>query len=160
MKNKKKNTSIQKEIFILVLLLILIMLILLVCLYEFIPNNINVENTISYSADPTTIKVKQEIQYTNNGDSTADISSNNSVKGMDEYELNDYLQSYTITSSQLDVYKQKKLYNSGNANPFDYASEDPAGQANGSTPGGANGGSTPGNSNSTTGTFFEKPNSK
>ncbi len=118
------NKSFVKEVFIFILLLILILLILAVALYDFIPANINVPETISYSPDTTTTSIKQEIAYTNGGDTTADSNQTDT-------ELITSLKSYSINSSDLAVYGQKNLYNSGNSNPFDYAEE--ASTSNGET---------------------------
>ncbi len=160
--------SYFKEIVILILLLILIMLILAVALYDFVPTNVNIPETISYTPDSKTTSIKQEIAYTNGGDVTPDQT---------ETELVTSLKSYSINASDLTVYGQKNLYNSGNSNPFDYAEEAPANPpAEGNptqTPSGSNTTNTNTNSagqtgtatntntnNSATGTFFEKPNSK
>lgn len=171
MKIDKKNLT--KELVILVVLLILILLIMAVALYDFIPSNVDMPESITYTADRATTSVKQEIAYTNGGDATADES---------ESELVTSLKSYSIQASDLTVYGQKNLYNSGNSNPFDYAEEvTPAdttenAQANGSAT--TNGTSNTNNSqnssnasvqntatgattnNSTTGTFFESSSSK
>ena len=119
---KRNNFNIAKEILIFVALLIIIMLIIAVSLYDFIPSNVNVLEPISYSSDSTTTNIKQEIAYTNSGDTTADESADNSEKS--DEELVASLKSYTINASELAMYGEKKLYNSGNSNPFDYASED------------------------------------
>ncbi len=173
--SKKKNSS-MKEISIFMLLLILIILILAVALYDFIPSNINIPETISYSSDSATTSIKQEIAYTNGGDAGADFSQSDTA-------LVTSLKSYSIDSSDLAVYGEKNLYNSGNSNPFDYAEEQAttnnssgannntgtATSSNGSnttntaTPNatGSTTNTTNGNTtNSNTGTFFEKPNSK
>lgn len=80
------------------------------------------------------------------------------------------LKSYSIDASDLTVYGQKNLYNSGNSNPFDYAEETPAqNTAEGATTGQsaeqntASQTGTTGSTNTTTttpGTFFENPSSK
>ena len=69
MKSKK---NIIKEVFIFIVLLILVLLILAVSLYDYIPSNIRVEEIKEYNADSKTTSIKQEIAYTNGGDSTAD----------------------------------------------------------------------------------------
>lgn len=103
-----------KEVFILILLLILIMLILAVSLYDFIPSNISVPESVSYSSDTITTSIKQEIAYTNGGDTTSSQTDS---------ELVTSLKSYSVDASDLTMYGQKNLYNSGNSNPFDYAQE-------------------------------------
>lgn len=114
---KKKKTHIEKEIFIAILLAILIMLILAVALYDFIPNDVNIVEPIEYTADSATTSVKQEIDTTNNGDLTADQQQT-------QQEIVTSLKSYSIEATDLTVYGQKNLYNSGNSNPFDYAPDD------------------------------------
>ena len=183
---KRKKTSITKEVVILILLLILIMLIFAVALYDFIPSNIGVSDEISYSSDSKTTTIKQEIAYTNSGDLTADDDEifggdiDASMDSESDSELITALKSYSIEASDLAVYGQKNLYNSGNSNPFDY-SEETAGTAEGATDangnpvaggtgseitaGTENGGSSTtaggqGSSTSTPGTFFENPKSK
>ena len=156
--NKK---SLRKEIFILILLLILIMLIVAVALYDFIPSNINMPETITYSSDSITTSIQQEIAYTNGGDISADQSDS---------ELVTSLKSYSITSSDLTVYEQKNLYNKANSNPFDYAEEQTPGQNNPTVENNTNTTNTTTTTNqtpaqttnqtTTPGTFFEKPNSK
>ena len=166
---KKKGTHIGKEVCIMLLLVILIMLILAVALYDFIPNDINVAKAIEYTADSATTSVKQEIAYTNGGDSSADDSAT-------EQEIVTSLKSYSIEAGDLTVYGQKNLYNSGNSNPFDYATEavttpepnntttntttgQPANttNSNSATTTNTSGGNT---TSSTTGTFFESSTSK
>jgi len=172
---KKRNSAIQKEVIIMLLLVILIMLILIVALYDFIPNDIVVSETISYSPDSVTTTVKQEIEYTNGGDAIADKSSSD----IDEFEFGE---PYQITASDLETYNEKKLYDKGNSNPFDYG--DGTGQPTTGDPnegssgdGSSSGGSTSGGSaqngsspntkatgaqtqNTSSGTFFESKNSK
>lgn len=170
---KKRKNSFMKEISIFMLLLILIILILAVALYDFIPANINIPETVSYSADSTTTSIKQEIAYTNGGDVGAGFLGADS-------ELVTSLKSYSIDSSDLAVYGEKNLYNSGNSNPFDYAEEASTIQNAGNTGSQTNTQSNNTNSNTATntagttttnatsanttnsnsGTFFEKPNSK
>ena len=177
---KKKKAKIAKEIIILMLLTILIMLILAVALYDFIPSNIQIPEIKEYSSDSTTTAIKQEIEYTNGGDLGIDMDKD---KDKDE-EIQTALKSYSIDSSDLTVYGQKNLYNSGNSNPFDYATEEqpsPSTGGNTTSPNGQNTTQTNTNSststntssstnttnqsagkptNSTTGTFFENPASK
>lgn len=150
---KKNKIGIMKEIVILVLLIILIMLILAVALYDFIPANITMPEPIEYSADSKTTSIKQEIAYTNGGDITADESNQ---------ELITSLKSYSLDASDLKIYGQKNLYNSGNSNPFDYAEEEaPAeGENNGQTTTTTNNSTAGQKTESKTGTFFENKTSK
>ena len=99
---KMKNKNYGKEIIILLLILILIMLILAVALYDFIPANVSVPETITYTSDTTTTSIKQEIAYTNGGDTTADTNQT-------DEQLVTSLKSYSIDSSDLTVYGEKNL---------------------------------------------------
>lgn len=158
---KKRKGNPIKEICIIMLLTVLIILILAVTLYDIIPNDIAIPETIEYNADSKTTSIKQEIAYTNGGDSSADES-------VSESELVTALKSYSIDAEDLNVYGQKNLYNSGNSNPFDYAPEETTttststdGTTTTTTTTTTSSGQTETqNANSTTGTFFEKPSSK
>ena len=165
---KKRNRNFQKEILIFMALLIIIMLIIAVALYDFIPSTVSIPETISYSSDSETTSIKQEIAYTNAGDSTADESANGTEKSNEDIITS--LKSYSINASDLTVYGQKNLYNSGNSNPFDYAEDTQATTEQGKTADGTN--TTANNTtsasdaqtntttNSATGTFFERANTK
>lgn len=174
MKSKK---NIIKEVFIFIVLLILVLLILAVSLYDYIPSNIRVEEIKEYNADSKTTSIKQEIAYTNGGDSTAD--------GYTQEELVTSLKSYSIGEADLAMYKQKN-YDQGNSNPFEYGIEatnvNPNPDPNTNSNGNNNSTNTAGQpvvsnttnqsntntatvtqgttNNSSTGTFFESPNSK
>ncbi len=174
MKSKK---NIIKEVFIFIVLLILVLLILAVSLYDYIPSNIRVEEIKEYNADSKTTSIKQEIAYTNGGDSTAD--------GYTQEELVTSLKSYSIGEADLAMYKQKN-YDQGNSNPFEYGIEatnvNPNPDPNTNSNGNNNTTNTAGQpvvsnttnqsntntatvtqgttNNSSTGTFFESPNSK
>lgn len=174
MKSKK---NIIKEVFIFIVLLILVLLILAVSLYDYIPSNIRVEEIKEYNADSKTTSIKQEIAYTNGGDSTAD--------GYTQEELVTSLKSYSIGEADLAMYKQKN-YDQGNSNPFEYGIEatnvNPNPDQNTNSNGNNNTTNTVGQpvvsnttnqsntntatvtqgttNNSSTGTFFESPNSK
>lgn len=176
MKSKK---NIIKEVFIFIVLLILVLLILAVSLYDYIPSNIRVEEIKEYNADSKTTSIKQEIAYTNGGDSTAD--------GYTQEELVTSLKSYSIGEADLAMYKQKN-YDQGNSNPFEYGIEatnvnpNPNQDPNTNSNGNNNTTNTAGQpvvsnttnqsntntatvtqgttNNSSTGTFFESPNSK
>lgn len=108
MKSKK---NIMKEVFIFIVLLILVLLILAVALYDYIPSNVSVAEIKEYSPDSKTTSIKQEIAYTNGGDTTAD--------GMTEGEFINSLKSYSIDASELALYAEKRSYERGNSNPFD-----------------------------------------
>ena len=116
MRKRKQSQNFAKEVIIMLLLAIIILLIMMVGLYEFMPSNIVIPETVTYSSDATTTSIKQEINYTNGGDITAD-GDINSVSAS--------LRSYSIETSDLTVYGQKNLYNSGNSNPFEYVQDEP-----------------------------------
>lgn len=87
---------------------------MIVALYDFKPNNVVVPEVVGYSSDPKTSTIKQEINYTNGGDTTADENMESILTP---------LQSYNIDATKLTVYSQKNLYNSGNSNPFEYVQQ-------------------------------------
>lgn len=140
---KKKETHVVKEVFIFIILLILIMLILAVALYDFIPSNISVPETIEYTSDSQTTSVKQEIAYTNEGDTSG--------SGFSEQELVTSLKSYSIEAADLAVYSEKNLFNRGNSNPFDDVPEETAQPAE-TTPAQSATSETTGNTTSATNT--------
>ena len=115
MRKRKQRNSFAKEIIIMLLLAIIILLVMLVALYDFIPTNVVIPETVTYSSDAATTSIKQEINYTNGGDITADGDLDSVVTS---------LKSYSIEASDLTLYGQKNLYNSGNSNPFDYVQEE------------------------------------
>lgn len=166
MKSKK---NIVKEVFIFIILLILVLLILAVSLYDYIPSTVKVSEIKEYNADSKTTAIKQEIAYTNGGDTTE--NDNGSLK------------SYSIEASDLSMFAQKN-YDKGNSNPFEYgieATTNPTTPDANNTSNGTNNTNTttgqpttnttttPNNTttvtqgttnNSSIGTFFESPNSK
>lgn len=176
MKSKK---NVMKEVFIFIVLLILVLLILAVALYDYVPASVSVAEIKEYSPDSKTTSIKQEIAYTNGGDTTAN--------GMSEGELINSLKSYSIDASELALYAEKRSYEKGNSNPFDdYTVNTESTTPNNtttSTTSNQNVGASPttnttANTNTnvgapatttttpatqtqtTTGTFFESPNSK
>lgn len=149
---KKSKTNVTNEIFILIALLILVILVLVMMLYEYSPRNVSVLEPISYASNSATTAIKQEISYTNGGDTVDD--ENFEIDG----ETITSLKSYSIEKSDLKVYSQKNLYNKGNSNPFEYAVEDETKEDGQKTEDKkATQGTT---NNSTSGTFFEKSSSK
>ena len=165
MKKRKQRDNFAKEVIIMLLLSIIILLVMIVALYDFIPTNIVVPETVTYSSDAATTSIKQEINYTNGGDLTADGDLGSVVTS---------LKSYSIEASDLTLYGQKNLYNSGNSNPFDYVQEETTGEggqgsSSVTTPAGTTTTETPAQqipntSNPTTqtstGTVFENKSSK
>ena len=114
---KKKKDNLTKEIFIMLLLTIIILLIMIVALYDFKPKKTLIPEVVTYSSDAKTTLIKQEINYTNGGDLTADGNIDSVMTS---------LKSYSIEASDLSLYGQKNLYNSGNSNPFEYVQEETA----------------------------------
>jgi len=115
MRKRKQSQNFAKEVIIMLLLAIIILLVMMVGLYDFMPSNVVIPETVTYSSDATTTSIKQEINYTNGGDITADG---------DLETVATSLRSYSIEASDLSVYGQKNLYNSGNSNPFEYVNEE------------------------------------
>lgn len=142
-KKKKSKNKLSKEIIICMILFILIMLILAVALYDFIPSSISLPESIEYTSDSTTTSIKQEIAYSLNEKDTEGSKKSQEAN----QELITSLKSYSIDTSDLNVYSEKNLYNSGNSNPFDYGQEETTNE-NGATTGDAN--NTNANSNSNT----------
>lgn len=111
---KKKKDNLTKEIMIMLLLTVIILLIMIVALYDFKPKKTLIPELVAYSSDAKTTTIKQEINYTNGGDITADGNLESVV---------DSLKSYSIDAADLNLYGEKKLYNRGNSNPFEYVQD-------------------------------------
>lgn len=181
MKSKK---NIMKEVFIFIVLLILVLLILAVALYDYVPSNISVAEIKEYSPDSKTTSIKQEIAYTNGGDMTADGMTEgefiNSLKSysIDASELalyaekkqyekgnsnpfDDYTVSKETTTSNNTTTPNQNVGASANTNTTTNT-----GTVNNNVPNtNAPAPTTPATTTesqaqTTTGTFFESPNSK
>ena len=131
---------IFRETVIALLVSIAILLILSVALYNYMPSNKVVPETVEYA--PT-----KEIQE--------QLSS--SVEDASK----EVIVTYEVTANDLDNFEKTNEYNPGKANPFAAASEPSTG---GTTGGGSTGGTTTdpigGNNNNQGGTIFENGSSK
>jgi hypothetical protein len=134
---------IIRETIIALLVCLAVLLILSVALYNYIPTNKVIPETVEYA--PT-----KEIQ----------TQLNSAV----EDNSNEILMTYEITAQDLDNYERTNEYNPGKANPFAAASEQPADTGNGSENSNGENGNTvtpvqPSNGNSG-GSLFENKTSK
>lgn len=123
--------SIIKESLIMILLCVAIVLILGVIFYDYIPTNKAVPNPMTPYTTP------------------ADIQNEIDEEIIEAEQKNI---TYTITGSDLKLYKQTNSYVAGKANPFAASTEvDPNVNTNSE---GTTGGSSSSNGNNSTGTFF------
>lgn len=135
---------IIRETIISLLVCLAVLLILSVALYNYIPANKVVPESVEYT--PST-EIKTQLN--------AEVEDNSS----------EILMTYEITASDLDNFERTNEYNPGKANPFSVVSSDPVGPGNGDNSGNT-GNSNTGNSNSGTsnngsgGSLFEDPSSK
>ncbi len=134
---------IIRETIISLLVCLAILLILSIALYNYIPANKVVPETVEYtpSAD-----IKAQLN--------SEVEDNSS----------EILMTYEITASDLDNFEKTNEYNPGKANPFSIVSSDPSDTGNGNNGetgnpgnGSSNGGST---NNGSGGSIFEDPSSK
>lgn len=138
---------IIRETIISLLVCLAVLLILSVALYNYIPANKVVPETVEYT--PST-EIKAQLN--------AEVEDNSS----------EILMTYEVTASDLDNFERTNEYNPGKANPFSIVSSDPVDTGNGDDSGntGSTGGSSSGNSNGGTsgngsgGSLFENPSSK
>lgn len=139
---------IIREIIISLLVCLAVLLILSVALYNYIPANKVVPESVEYtpSADIKT-QLNSEVE-----DNSSEI-----------------LMTYEITASDLDNFERTNEYNPGKANPFSIVSSEPTEPGNGDNTGNTGGtGNTTGSGNSnggtsnngTGGSLFENPSSK
>lgn len=153
---------IAKEIFIMALLLMIVVFMIGLVFYEYMPNNKIIPGAESYSADSSTTAILQEIS------ATSTSGDNEGSSGADDI----LLQSYSIGQQELSSAASKHSYTSGKTNPFAEYVEPTVNTVNNTTVNGtttsnptaapqkAEGGSTNNKNSSSTGSFFEKPNSK
>ena len=135
---------IIRETIISLLVCLAILLILSVALYNYIPANKVVPESVEYT--PST-EIKNQLN--------AEVEDNSS----------EILMTYEITASDLDNFEKTNEYNPGKANPFSVVSSDPgdtgSGDNSGSTGGSSTGNSNNGTSNSGSGgSLFENSSSK
>lgn len=138
---------IIRETIISLLVCLAVLLILSVALYNYIPANKVVPETVEYT--PST-EIKAQLN--------AEVEDNSS----------EILMTYEITASDLDNFERTNEYNPGKANPFSVVSTDPVEPGNGDDTGNTggtgntgNGSSNGGSSNNNSGgSLFEDPSSK
>lgn len=166
--------SLVKELFIGVLLLMVVVFTLGILFYDSMPNNKATPTSITYTADTAVTTTIQQISE-EKANSTSNSSSSSNSSGLD---IGSVIASYSIGSTDLSTYAQRKTYESGKVDPFeDYKEEtntdgNTTGDNNNSTGNNSNGNSSSnsnnGNSNSngsskndsSTGKLFENKNSK
>ena len=135
---------IIRETIISLLVCLAVLLILSVALYNYIPANKVVPESVEYT--PST-EIKTQLN--------AEVEDNSS----------EILMTYEITASDLDNFERTNEYNPGKANPFAIVSTDPDDVGNGDDSGNV-GNSNTGNSinsdsnGNTGGSLFENPSSK
>jgi len=147
--------SIAKELFIMALLVMIVVFMVGIIFYDYMPNNKTVPEPVTYQADASTTAVLQEIAATTLGDDGSGSSESQSI-----------IKSYSIGPKELSTAASKQAYTSGKTDPFaEYVESTTNTTTDGNTVTNTtqatttnNGASKP-NTNST-GTFFEKPNSK
>lgn len=163
--------KIAKEIFIMALLLMIVVFMIGLVFYEYMPNNKIVPEASSYSADSSTTSVLQEIA----------ASSSDYEDGSSDGVEDRLLQSYSIGQDDLNRAASRHSYTSGKTDPFaayiepntnttgnnvvngtnttQQSTTAPQKAAQGSVNNNQSGGTST-QKNSSTGSFFEKPNSK
>lgn len=147
-----------KEILTYLLLGAVVVVTVGLLLYDFIPTETEMPDTLEYVAEAKVTTTKQAI-------ADAGYSISDGEGGSDSL-----LRSYTVTQSDLAMYKNKKVYQSGKINPFEEYKEPENVVGNNTTTEGSGSAATTNQitptvanqttKNSSTGTFFEKPNSK
>ena len=167
--------AIIKELFIMALLLMVVVFMVGIVFYEYMPNNKTVPEPIAYRTDSSTTAILQEISST-----TTDSGTNNTTTtAVDEPII-----SYSIGSEELSTAASKHSFTSGKTDPFAEYVEPVATTTDGNTTdsntttnttgtnttsststsqgstSSSNGGSKTNSDSNSTGTFFEKPNSK
>lgn len=147
--------SISKEIFIIALLFMIVVFMIGMVFYEYMPNNKTVPEPIVYSADSSTTAVLQEISASNNY---------NSYLEDEDDEVQDIIKSYSIGTKELTTAASKQTYISGKTDPFaEYPGTNtvsPDGNTAVTNPNESNANNNTKSASNSTGTFFEKKDSK
>lgn len=150
--------KIAKEFFIMALLFMIVVFMVGIIFYEYMPNNKTVPEPITYTADSTTTSILQEISAINASLKESDDGSG-AVEGI--------IKSYSIGKQDLATAASKHSYTSGKTDPFEaYVEPDPNSTNSTNTTNTVNTnttkqqGTTDSKKGSSTGTFFEKSNSK
>lgn len=112
--------SLVKELFIGVLLLMVVVFTLGILFYDSMPNNKATPTSITYTADTAVTTTIQQISE-EKANSTSNSSSSSNSSGLD---IGSVIASYSIGSTDLSTYAQRKTYESGKVDPFeDYKEE-------------------------------------
>lgn len=130
---------IIRETIISLLVCLAILLILSVALYNYIPANKVVPESVEYT--PST-EIKTQLN--------AEVEDNSS----------EILMTYEITASDLDNFERTNEYNPGKANPFSVVSSDPVEPGNGDNSGNTGNSNSGTSNNGSGGSLFENPSSK
>lgn len=153
--------SLSKELFIMALLLMVVVFMIGIIFYQYMPNNKTVPEPVSYRADSSTTSILQEIASTSTDNENSSTSS----------DTQSIIKSYSIGSKELSTAASKQSFTSGKTDPFaEYIEPTPMTDGNTTNTNTTNGSNTTKTNTSTTqgstshsnstGTFFEKPNSK
>lgn len=169
--------SLVKELFIGVLLLMVVIFTLGILFYDSMPNNKATPTSITYTADTAVTTTIQQISE-EKANSTSNSSSSSDSSGLN---IGSVIASYSIGSTDLSTYAQRKTYESGKVDPFeDYKEEtntdgnttgdnnnstgNNSSNSNGNSSSNSNNGNSNNNAssknNSSTGKLFENKNSK
>ena len=143
--------SLVKELFIGVLLLMVVVFTLGILFYDSMPNNKATPTSITYTADTAVTTTIQQISE-EKANSTSNSSSSSNSSGLD---IGSVIASYSIGSTDLSTYAQRKTYESGKVDPFeDYKEET---NTDGNTTGNNN--NSTGNNNSSNSNGYSSSNS-
>lgn len=153
--------SLSKELFIMALLLMVVVFMIGIIFYQYMPNNKTVPEPVSYRADSSTTSILQEIASTSTDNENSSTSA----------DTQSIIKSYSIGSKELSTAASKQSFTSGKTDPFaEYIEPTPTTDGNTTNTNTTNGSNTTKTNTSTTqgstshsnstGTFFEKPNSK
>ena len=153
--------SLSKELFIMALLLMVVVFMIGIIFYQYMPNNKTVPEPVSYRADSSTTSILQEIASTSTDNENSSTSS----------DTQSIIKSYSIGSKELSTAASKQSFTSGKTDPFaeyiepthttdGYKTNTNTRNVSNTTK--TNTSTTQGSTShsNSTGTFFEKPNSK
>ena len=99
--------AIERELLMIALLALVIVLTLRMVIYDFIPNENTLPESIEYSADPVVEATLREIQME---EASYNITGNSTTESL--------LKSYVIEETDLKEYVSKKEYRNGKIDPF------------------------------------------
>ncbi len=145
--------SLVKELFIGVLLLMVVVFTLGILFYDSMPNNKATPTSITYTADTAVTTTIQQIAE-EKSNSTTNSSSSSDSSGLD---IGSVIASYSIGSTDLSTYAQRKTYESGKVDPFEDYKEETS--TDGNTTGDNNSTGNNNNNNSNSGSNSNNGNS-